>query len=264
GERRAMVHRWRSRQQMAGYLAMVAIGKFRVRDGRSPGGIRNISAVDESLLQDLDRFQTSTGEVTDWAVKTFGRYPFDSTGGIIDNVRVNYALETQNRPVYPGAADVPLIVHEIAHMWFGDSVSVRRWQDIWLNEGFATYAEWLWSEQHNGRTADQIFQRSYRQADAKSWKQRPAEPGGRKTLFSYFPTYTRGAMTVHALRKTVGDRAFFRIVRSWTAQRAHGHATTDDFVAHAERVSKRNLDRLFRDWLFKTGRPPLPKARPAK
>jgi aminopeptidase N len=258
GRRRVVTHHWRSRQPMAGYLAMVAIGRFRVREGRSPGGIRTISAVDDTSLQDLERFHASTGRVTDWGVKMFGRYPFDSTGGIVDNVRVGYALETQNRPVYPSAADVPLIVHEIAHQWFGDSVSVRRWRDIWLNEGFASYAEWLWSEQHNGETAQQAFDKAYRRATAKDWKQRPAEPG-RRGLFSYFPTYTRGAMALHALRTTVGDRAFFRIVRSWTASRAHGHATTEDFMAHAERVSRRDLDGLFAQWLFKSGRPALPK-----
>jgi len=258
GAPRTVTHLWRSRQPMAGYLAMVAIGRFRVREGRSPAGIRTISAVDASLMQDLARFHATTGTVTDWAARLFGRYPFGSSGGVIDNVPVNYALETQSRPVYPSAADVPLIVHELAHQWFGNSVSLRRWEDIWLNEGFATYAEWLWSEQHKGRTAEQFFRQAYKGASAKDWE-RPTGKPGPKGLFDHFSVYTRGAMTVHALRAAVGDRAFFRILRAWTATRAYGHGTTRDLIGLAEQVSGRDLDPLFQDWLYEPRRPAMPK-----
>jgi hypothetical protein len=250
---------------MAGYLAMIAIGRFTTRDGRSPGGIRTFTAVDPSVERDIAWFQRETGRVTDWGVKMFGRYPFDSSGGVIDDVPVLYALETQNRPVYPGRADMRLtdtrlIVHEIAHQWFGDAVSVRRWQDIWLNEGFATYAEWLWTEQHGGPSAAQEFAKAYaKPAGDAEWRQPTGRPG-RKGLFKYFPTYTRGAMTLHAVRVAAGDRAFFEILRTWTPSRAHGHATTGAFIRHAERIAGRPLRPVFQEWLYEPGKP----ARPAK
>ncbi|MFI0450973.1 M1 family metallopeptidase [Actinomadura sp. 6N118] len=249
--------KWRSSKPMAGYLALVAIGRFKTLDDRSPGGVRSFVAVDSSNQNSPKLFQELTAKVTDWGVRHFGPFPFDSTGGVIDDVRVGYALETQNRPVYPGGANMTLIVHELAHQWFGNSVSINRWQDIWLNEGFATYAEWLWSEQHGGPKAEALFDAAYsKPGDFAGWKAPTGAPG-RQQLFAGFPVYTRGAMTLHMLRKTVGDDVFFRILRTWTAERAHGNATTADFRKLAERVSGRELDGLFDKWLFAQGKPSL-------
>ncbi|MFF5260728.1 M1 family metallopeptidase [Actinomadura viridis] len=258
---RTRTFRWQSRHPMAGYLAMVAIGRFRTVDGRTPGGIRSISAVDSSLKgDDLARLHRTTGQVTDWGVRMFGAFPFDSTGGVIDDVKVGYALETQNRPVYPGSAGTSLIVHELAHQWFGDSVSLRSWQDIWLNEGFASYAEWLWSEQHGGPTAARMFDRAYKPSPGDKMWRRPTGAPGRKGMFDFFPVYTRGAMTLHALRTAVGDPAFFRILRTWATSNAHGGVTTEDFIRHSERVSGLPVRALLQEWLYKTGKPERPKS----
>ncbi|MFB4312997.1 M1 family metallopeptidase [Actinomadura sp. 21ATH] len=252
-------YRWRSRHPMASYLAMVAIGKFRVLDGASPKGVRTITAVDSSLKQNRRWLQRRTGTVTDWGTRMFGPYPFGSTGGIVDDVTVGYALETQTRPVYPGQADTALLVHELAHQWFGDSVTPERWKDIWLSEGFATYAEWLYTEQHRGATAKEMFEKAYKQpGSSKLWKRHTGAPG-RKGMFDYFAIYTRGAMTLHALRTAVGDPAFFRIIKSWATENAHGHATTEEFVRHSERLSGRRLRPLFKEWLFTSGKPGRPK-----
>ncbi|WP_225993706.1 M1 family metallopeptidase [Actinomadura rudentiformis] len=254
---RTSTFKWSSSKPMAGYLAMIAIGRFKTLDSQSPGGVRSFVAVDRANPSIPKRLQELTDKVTDWGVRLFGPYPFDSTGGVVDDVRVGYALETQNRPVYPGGANMTLIVHELAHQWFGNSVSISRWQDIWLNEGFATYAEWLWSEQHGGRKAEAYFTDAYsKTGDFAGWKVPTGEPG-RKKLFAAFPVYTRGAMTLHMLRKTVGDTVFFQILRAWTAEHAHGNATTADFRKLAERVSGRDLDKLFDTWLSTKGKPSL-------
>ncbi|WP_155884511.1 M1 family metallopeptidase [Actinomadura flavalba] len=251
-------YRWRSEQPMAGYLAMIAIGRFDVRDGKSPGGVRTITAVDPTLNQNHDAFHRDTAQITDWGTSVFGRYPFGSSGGILDNVNVGYALETQNRPVYPGAADQLLIVHELAHQWFGDSLTVRRWKDIWLNEGFATYAEWLWSERHGGRSAGAIFDAAYKRAASdKAWKIKTGDPGA-KNMFGGFPIYTRGAMTLHALRKTVGDATFFALLQEWPRKFAHRNVETADFVRLAEQSSGRDLRKLFDAWLYTGSKPPKP------
>ncbi|MBO2446929.1 M1 family metallopeptidase [Actinomadura barringtoniae] len=254
---RETTFRWHSDRQMATYLALVAIGRFEVTDGRSPGGVRVITAVDPAVTPDGEWLQRTTGEVTDWEAGIFGPFPFGSSGGVVDDAPVGYALETQNRPTYPGGADTKLIVHELAHQWFGDSVSLKSWRDIWLNEGFATYAEWLWSEQHGGRSAARQFAEAYKEpADSPAWRQRTGDPG-HDALFEFFPTYSRGAMLLHMLRTTVGDEKFFKILRAWPAEHAQGNATTADFRALAARISGQKLDRLFETWLYTPGKPDL-------
>jgi aminopeptidase N len=152
-----------------------------------------------------------------------------------------------------------VIVHELAHQWFGDDVALARWQDIWLNEGFATYAEWLW-EEHEGRgTPQQIFQTTYNAIDAADpfWSVVIGDP----TLDRLFhdAVYVRGAMTLQALRNEVGDDDFFQIIRQWAASKSGGNGTTPQFIALAEQISGQQLDDLFDLWLF-TGEKPPPEA----
>jgi aminopeptidase N len=175
---------------------------------------------------------------------------------------VGYALETQSRPVYGPAffrsnGDATwVIAHELAHQWFGDSVSLRRWQDIWLNEGLASYAEWLWAEHQGGRPVQQAFQDEYRRSGQDVWQVPPGDPGAGQ-LFSR-SVYKRGAMAVHALRLAVGDAAFFQILKTWAAEKRDANATTAEFIAVCERISGKSLRALFDAWLYQKSRPPLP------
>jgi aminopeptidase N len=148
-----------------------------------------------------------------------------------------------------------VVSHELAHQWFGDSVTVTRWNDMWLNEGFATYAEWMWGEREDpADTVQRQFDSRYAQTGSPDlWKVAPAAPG-RKALFGR-AVYDRGAMTLHALRKKVGDQRFFAILRTWAAEHRHGNATTAQFVALAQRVSGMDLRHLFQVWLHDRGRP---------
>jgi aminopeptidase N len=246
---------WSVRSPMASYLALVAIGDFKVTRGKVDG-IPVITAVDSRFKRHAAALHDNTVTATRWLAKKFGPYPFATSGGLIDDPRLGYALETQERPVYAGFAPaMNFVVHELAHQWFGNSVSLRQWPDIWLNEGLATYAEWLWQEHRGkGNTAQKIFQRYYRQpARSVIFNPPPGRPG-RHDMFGY-SVYIRGAMTVHALRGRIGDEAFFRTLRAWTAQHRHGNAQTSDFIALAEKESGKQLDRLFQVWLYTKGKP---------
>jgi len=204
-------------------------------------------------------------EIIGFLGDTFGEYPFEAAGGIVDNVFIGFALETQTRPVYSpfffdfGDPNYGVIVHELAHQWVGDSLAVERWQHIWLNEGFASYAEWLWSAHEGEATEQEIFDFFYNDVfpaeDTFFWELPIGDPGPER-LFDA-PVYFRGAMTLHVLRLQVGDRDFFKILRDWTRMQAGGNVTTDEFIALAERVSHQQLDDLFDAWLFGTTRPEL-------
>ena len=92
----------------------------------------------------------------------YGPYPFESVGGVMDWApNVFYSLESQTRPMYWNVVGEATVVHEIAHMWFGDSVSLELWPDIWLNEGFATWSEWIYSEMNGRQTAAEFFDELY-------------------------------------------------------------------------------------------------------
>lgn len=253
---------WSSKEPMASYLLTVAIGKFSVKQSRG-SGVLNITAVDPRISKRDGGLHQLTYDVTSWGTNLFGEYPFSSIGGIVDDSDVGYALETQTRPVYDGMPSTDLVVHELAHQWFGNAVSPATWKDIWLNEGFSTYAEWLWSEHTGGDTAQQIFDRNHAlPRNHALWKKPlPGDPG-RDRMFSE-SVYTRGAMTLHALRIRIGEEAFSRLLYEWPMRFRHRTASTADLVKLAEELSGLNdLEKLFTAWLSTEGKPAKPQAAP--
>jgi hypothetical protein len=201
-------------------------------------------------------------EIIEFLAGYFGPYPFGSAGAIVDDVEgLGFALENQTRPIYSFAfffdrADgESVVVHELAHQWFGDDLRLGLWQDIWLNEGFATYAEWLWSEREGGRTAQATFDRYLSGIPAADpfWTVTIGDPGPDRMFDG--AVYVRGAMTLHALRVAVGDDAFFQIVRAWAAEQSGDTVSTAELILLAEQISGRDLDALFDAWLFTPTRP---------
>jgi aminopeptidase N len=263
---------WEAREPMASYLATIDIGYWDVHRWRTDSGIPVYDAVDSAitgaLRAEIDSSLARQGEILDLLIDAFGPYPFSTVGAIVDNQDdLFFALETQTRPVYsrgfwldgegnPVNGD-SVVVHELAHQWFGDDVALARWQDIWLNEGFATYAEWLWEEYEGRGTPQQTFQASYDEipADDPFWAVVIGDPG--VDLLFDDAVYVRGAMTLQALRNAVGDESFWAIVRGWAATKSGGNATTEEFIAYAEEVSGQRLDELFYTWLY-TPRKPAP------
>ena len=256
--------RWQERTPMASYLATLAIGDYRVREEQHRGRPM-VTAVHASLPTEVDDQIRDTGQLADVLEQWFGPYPLDSYGGIVlADRRIRFALETQSRPIYGpgfftgGRDGTGVIVHELAHQWAGNSVSVAGWSDIWLNEGFATYAEWLFSEWDGSDTAQETFDLYWDGpgAEDRFWSVPPGDPGAERLLHS--AVYVRGAMTLHALRRTIGDQAFFEILRTWPAEQRDGNATTADLIALSERIAGQPLQSLFDSWLYGTVRPDYP------
>lgn len=253
------VAHWRESKPMATYLATATIGKFDVQKGKTPGGTPIYVAIDPVLenSNNVDVYGV-TAEVTDYWSKLFGPYPFEETGAIVDDMpQAGFSLETQTKPVYSAIRSESTIAHEVAHQWFGDSVTPEKWNDIWLNEGFATYSQWLWSEHKGTQTARDAFLAAYdsRPADAPFWQIVVGDPQ-RDTMFAS-AVYQRGAMTLQVLRERIGDKAFFKLLPAWAKQQRYSNATTAEFIRLAEKVSGKQLDDLFQTWLFTKGKPAL-------
>ncbi|WP_134740282.1 M1 family metallopeptidase [Nocardioides sp. 503] len=249
---------WRARDPMATYLATVAIGRFTAHHSQvtSVTGRRIPVWTFADRKRDVPRsIRRALPRVLRFEERLFGPYPFTSTGLLVDDADVGYALETQTRPFFPYSVDEVTLVHEMAHQWYGDSVTVGDWHDLWLAEGFATYAEWLWEARKGGTTPAQQFDSLYaRPASARLWSPAPTEFTDSRDLFGD-PVYLRGAMTLQALRERIGDADFFAVLKAWARTYRHGTATTADLVAVAEEVSGQQLDQLFADWLELDGRP---------
>ena len=245
---------WREPDLMATYLATASVGNYDLRFYRGPRGLPIIDAVDEDLPPESDDALEDQVEMIRFFERRFGRYPFIAAGAIVDDDSIGYALETQTRPIYSGGPDEGTVAHELAHQWFGNAVSPRRWQDIWLNEGWATYLSWLWSANHGGPTVRSQFDAVMDIPRGDDfWQTVVADPG--PTGLFAGAIYDRGAATLHALRHKVGGRDFFRIARSWVRIHDDATATTERFQALAERVSGQQLDAFFDAWVYSAGKP---------
>ena len=245
---------------MASYLTQVAVGDFEMTSEPGPNGITIRNAFASALADQAAPHFTRTPEMLQFFGETFGPYPFDIYGALVVNERTQFELETQTLSLFDSsfvesdASSDVIVAHELAHQWFGDSVSLSQWKDVWLNEGFATYAEWLWAEHADGSSAATIATEVHDQLAAEVLTGDP----GADHLFDYQSVYLRGALTLHALRSTVGDDAFFTILKTYTEKFANKNVTTADFVAVAEDVSKQPLDSFFDEWLYRAPLPALP------
>jgi aminopeptidase N len=254
-------YNWRSRSPQGPYQATMIVTDLDITSTTTPSGLPYVNAYYTGLQNQATARAAveRTPEFLDWESSLFGPYPFEATGGtVLPNW---FGLENQTRPTYgegvfaSGGAPY-VVVHEQAHQWFGNSVSVWNWSDIWLSEGFATYAEWLYSEHIGEGTAAEVARYYYDlyPADNAFWQTVVTEPGPGDTNFAT-AVYRRGAMALQALRETIGDGPFFELLKKWPTEKKFGNATSAEFEAMAERVSGQDLDALFDTWLHTSGKP---------
>ncbi|MGW1287925.1 M1 family aminopeptidase, partial [Streptomyces sp. NPDC002586] len=251
---------WHTAQPMAGYLATVAVGHYDITRTRGPHGLPIIAAVDHAEAKESKEVLAKLSDIVDWEEYNFGPYPFSSTGAIVTgDSDAGYALETQNRPVIPADQfNTETLVHELAHQWYGDSVTPSSWQDMWLNEGFATYAEWLYGEDHGGESAQQTFMDLYNGDNEAIWAYPPAKPSSAAHI-SDSPVYLRGAMVLQKIRQKVGDDTFYAIIQGWAATHRYGNVDTADFTAYVEKKAPgHDFSEIWKDWLYGDGKPAHP------
>jgi aminopeptidase N len=251
--------RWLEDSPMAPYLATATNGVFDLRISKA-GRLPLYQAVDPKVGNPTLSFErlAAEEEIIRFFSKLYGPYPFSSGGGVVDLGGVGYALESQTKSMYDvqgraeGAPRAGTVVHEVAHQWFGNAVTLAVWPDIWLNEGFATWSEWIYDEEHDGPTAAETFDATF--DEFEEWDPAPAALPGPEVMF-HAPPYDRGAMTLQALREKVGDGTFRKLLRAWYRENKYGNVTTADFIALSERISRRQLDTFFDVWLYQPVKP---------
>ena len=238
---------WEASDLMASYLAIVAVGDFiEVRDDSGDVPIRNYFPAD-TPQNVIDAYE-NTGDMMVFLGDMLGDYPFE-VYGVVAVPGFPAALETQTLSIFGGGdPGESTILHELLHQWFGDSVTVAQWKDIWLHEGFATYFEALWIEHTSGEDAYNAYIDGFYDFAAGAGLSAP----GSIEIENLFggTVYVRGALVLHALREEVGDDVFFEILHSFYQTYAYNVATTDDFIVIAEEVSGQELDELFDAWLY--------------
>ena len=253
---------WVAAEPMATYLNFVSIGQYLLEEGTADGR-PYVYAVSEQLTERqrrtaLERLRTTPATVR-VLESMFGPYPFRDLGGVVPAHQLGFgALENQTRPVYDmapleDAAFAPqLITHELAHMWFGNNVTLRTWDDIVNSEGWASWAQWGYDERTGGRSAAEAFEDTFQRAARRPgfWDVDLSDPGP-DHLFD--TVYTRGPMALQALRTVIGDEAFFALARDWAS--TPGTRSFEDWKSRAQQTTETDLGPFFEAW-YETPRVP--------
>lgn len=254
--------RWhyRVKHPMATYLATVQVGEY-IDIPLGP----NVRAWAPARLKQvvLEEFAQQQ-EMVDFYSALFGHYPFADYQVVITDDELEIPLEAQGMSIF-GSNHVKgdhaferLIAHELSHQWFGNSVGLSEWKDIWLNEGFACYCEWLWFEHAHGRPAHESARSHYQVLARKKQDILLSDPGTHDMFDDR--VYKRGALTVHALRRLLGDELFFLTVREYLSAAQHSTVTPDDLISRlsAVAVDPSAVDALLDEWLNHEALPKFP------
>lgn len=273
---------WRMGYPMATYLSAVTIGDFDLTQTATRTGVQLYNALDSTFTAAQKNSANSTIAQEETIINAlnnhYGRYPFDSNGVVADAAgSIGYVLEVQTKIHFPSSGvGLSTLAHETGHQWFGDSVSTKQWNEIWQNEGWATYTDWLWNANYvtGGQTLAQRFTSNYTAGTGSAcpggtnkWCIAPVDADA-EHLFTTFPVYTRGGTMLVALNQILGDTKFFNLARRWQQQYQYGNARTTDFIALAKDIADDapngfgqcdldRLDQFFQQWLYGHSQPTI-------
>ncbi|MFC9914871.1 M1 family metallopeptidase [Streptomyces sp. NPDC127197] len=274
-ERAGAATRWTYRTQhpMATELAQVSIGRSTVLHRKGPHGLPVRDVVPAEHKASLEPWLKKTPDQIAWMESKVGRYPFETYGVLAADASTGFELETQTLslferelftdPAFPKWYVDSIMVHELAHQWFGNSVGPRTWSELWLNEGHATWYEALYAEEKSGKSLEARMRAAYGASDR--WRAsggppaapKAPEPGSRLGIFRPI-VYDGAALVLYALRQEIGRPAFERLERAWVSRHKDATATTADFVALASHTAGRDLSGFFQKWLYGKKTPPMP------
>ena len=256
---------WESNDPMTTYLVHLVIGDYELieadpvelADGRL---LPLTHLVPVGTAEQHQVYFDQTAPQLVYFEELFGPYPLSEYGLAFVDSPPGLAMETQGRSLF-AASDFEsgtldffqhlLLAHELAHQWFGNIVSPAEWTDLWLNESFATYSQWMWLDEVG------LAPIEGQAGGALRARQDGTESTGAPSVSNLFgfETYDGGAVIVHALRLELGDELFFPLLQRWLADNAGTSQSTEAFIAHAEEEAGRDLATFFDDWLFATDLP---------
>ncbi|MFE4799735.1 M1 family metallopeptidase [Streptomyces sp. NPDC056708] len=264
---------YRTEHPMATELAQVTIGRSTVLKRTGPHGLPVRDVVPSADRKLLEPWLGKTPGQLEWMEQQVGPYPFETYGLLVAATDTGFELETQTlslferslftQTAYPKWYVESIMVHELAHQWFGDSVSPQAWSDLWLNEGHASWYEARYAEEHADKPLESRMHDAYIKSDG--WRAaggppaRPEVPAPGQKLSLFRPVvYDGSALILYALRTEIGENAFDRLERSWVKKHRDSNAATADFVRLASQTAGRDLTSFFDGWLYGEKTPPMP------
>ncbi|WP_084721594.1 M1 family metallopeptidase [Rhodococcus marinonascens] len=249
-------------EPMSSYLATIQIGPYERRDIGS-GSVPMFAVHPPRLRSAFDVDFGRQPQMMDVFSRLFGAYPFPEYTVVVTDDQLEIPLEAQGLSIF-GANHCSgqheserLVAHELAHQWFGNSLTLGRWKDIWLHEGFACYAEWIWSENSGGPSAHELALQAHQGLARKPQDLIVGDPGPQ--LMFDDRVYKRGALTLHALRRRLGDDHFFALLREWTQTHLHSTVTAEQFTDLAAHYTDDSLRHLWDTWLGEKTLPVAPR-----